>query len=222
MITALADALPEKQDAVLGGFVDVLAKLRIGRIDEADLTAVVAKATDALLTAEADAARLPSAAFKLLTGQPLRSSDELAGELKAVTIEQVREVTGVALGSALLMTPNGRTADWAGFVAAPTGSEEAVRGTTYPGLGDRSTRLVVGESGISLVPEEGEPNTVRFDRCVAMLAWPDGARQLVGADAVTVRIEPTLYRGATALNIDARVRREVRVDLPARDPDEIP
>ena len=222
VITALADALPEKQDGVLGGFVDVLAKLRVGRIDEADVAAVVGKATEPLTTAEVDAARLPGAAFNLLTGHPLRSSDELAQELKAVTVDEVHAVTGVALESALLMTPYGRTADWAGFVAAPTGSTEAVRGTTYQGLGDMSTRLVVGESGISLVPKEGDPNTVRFDQCVVMLAWPDGARQLIGADAISVRIEPTLYRGSTALSIDAQVPPGVRVDLPARDPDQIP
>ncbi|MGW4463958.1 M16 family metallopeptidase [Micromonospora sp. NPDC004704] len=222
VITAIADALPEKQDAVLGGFVDVLAKLRVGRIDEADVTAVVGKSTESLATGEADAARLPGAAFNLLTGHPLHSGDELVRELKAVTVDQVHEVTGIALGSALLMTPHGRTADWAGFTAAPTGSEEAVRGTTYQGLGNVSSRLVVGESGVSLVPTEGEPDTVRFDECAVLLAWPDGGRQLIGTDAIAVRIEPTLYRGAEALDIDDRVPAELRVDLPARDPEQIP
>ncbi|MFK3983339.1 M16 family metallopeptidase [Micromonospora sp. NPDC050397] len=222
VITALADALPEKQDAVLGGFVDVLAKLRVGRVDEADLVAVVGKATESLTTAEADAARLPSAAFNLLTGHPFQSSDELVQELKEVTVEQVHAVTGVALESSLLMTPHRRTADWAGFVAAPNGSTEAVEGTTYPGLGNVSSRLVVGESGVSLVPEEGDPDTVRFDECVVMLAWPDGGRQLIGADAITVRVEPTLYRDANPSDIDARVPAGVRVDLPARSPEQIP
>ncbi|MFI6761706.1 insulinase family protein [Micromonospora sp. NPDC050417] len=222
VVTAIADALPEKQDAVLGGFVDVLAKLRVGRIDEADVSAVVSKATESLTTGEADAARLPAAAFNLLTNHPAQSGDEVAQELKAVTVEQVHEVTKVALASALLMTPYGRTADWAGFAAAPTGSSEALRGTTYQGLGDVSTRLVVADEGVSLVSKEGEPVTVRFDQCVAMLAWPDGARQLIGGDAISVRIEPTLYRGATAVNIDAQVPAGVRVDLPARDPGQIP
>ncbi|MYQ45456.1 insulinase family protein, partial [Streptomyces sp. SID4985] len=40
VLTAFADALPAKQDAVLGGFVDVLAGFQAGRIDQAALDAV--------------------------------------------------------------------------------------------------------------------------------------------------------------------------------------
>jgi hypothetical protein len=53
-------------------------------------------------------------------------------------------------------------------------------------------------------------------------AGSHGGRQLIGADAISVRIEPTLYKGATALNIDAQIPPGIRVDLPARDPDRIP
>jgi hypothetical protein len=234
VITALADALPEKQDAVLGGVVDVLAKIRIGRIEEADVAAVIGKAVDALSTADADRARLPSAAFNLLTGHPVESGDELLRQIKSVTPEAVHQVATAAMASSLLMTPYRRSADWAGFVAAPSGSDEAVTGTVHPGLGGLPQRLVVGTDGVSLITDAGGPAdgasadtarglaTVRFDRCVAMLAWPDGGRQLIGADAVVVRLEPTLYQGATAQVVDAAVPPQVRVDLPARDPDEIP
>ena len=238
VITALADALPEKQDAVLGGMIDVLAKMRIGRIEEADVAAVIGKAADALSTADADRARLPSAAFNLLTGHPIDTSDELLRQIKSVTPESVHQVATDALDSSLLMTPHRRVADWAGFVAAPSGSTEAVTGTTHPGLGGLPQRLVVGVDGVSLITGAGDgvsgkdvegaadvPHnvaTVRFDRCVAMLAWPDGGRQLIGDDAVAVRLEPTLYRDATAQAVDGAVPPQLRVDLPARDPDEIP
>lgn len=68
-LRALADALPEKQDAVLGGVVDTLAKLRAGRIEQGDLDACVAKRDDFLGTAEVDAARLPAYACNVLTGE---------------------------------------------------------------------------------------------------------------------------------------------------------
>ncbi|MGW3655495.1 hypothetical protein ACWD6R_07155 [Streptomyces sp. NPDC005151] len=42
-ITAFADALPKKQDAVVGGFVDVLARLRAGRIEQSELDSARAK-----------------------------------------------------------------------------------------------------------------------------------------------------------------------------------
>ena len=50
--------------------------------------------------------------------------------------------------------------------------------------------------------------TVRCDSCAALLAWPDGARQLIGHDAVMARVEPTLYRdaGRVVAEVDARTR----------------
>ncbi|MFY1636267.1 M16 family metallopeptidase [Solwaraspora sp. WMMB335] len=222
-ITALADALPEKQDAVLGGFIDVLAKIRIGRIDDADVAAVIGKATEALSTADVDGARLPSAAFNLLTRQRVDSSDDLLRQLKEVTPEAVHEVATSALAASLLMTPRGCTADWAGFVAAPTGSATMVTGTSHAGLGGLSQRLVVGSDGVSLTSSgSDEFATVHYDRCVALLAWPDGGRQLVGDDGISIRVEPTLYQGLTTQPVDEAVPPQVRVDLPARDPQEVP
>ena len=54
-----ADALPEKQSAVLGGFVDVLAGFRLGLVDEADVTAVVNQRVEELTQAEENGTRLP-------------------------------------------------------------------------------------------------------------------------------------------------------------------
>lgn len=222
VVTALADALPEKHEAVLGGFIEVLAALRAGRIDDADVASVVSKAADALGTQETDAARLPSVAFDLLVGEPVRAIDEVVTDLKAVTTQDVHAVATEALATALLMTPHGRKADWAGYTAAPVSSENAVIGTTYVGLGDASDRLIVGADGVTRAWSSGEFATVRYDSCVAVLAFPDGARQLVGADGITVRIEPTLYRDGVRIAIDDRIPQGVRVDLPAREPSEIP
>ncbi|SCL17054.1 Predicted Zn-dependent peptidase [Micromonospora nigra] len=221
-LRALADALAEKQDAVLGGFVDVLAKLRVGRIEQADLDAVVAKREDVLGTAEVDAARLPSYAFNLLTGQPNLTIDEHRAELKTVTVADLHEVAEEVCASALLMVPDGTRADWAGFTAAPTHSEAVLPGTTYHER-DGDGRLIVGPDGISLVSGSG-PLTVRWADCAAMLAWPDGARQLVCVDAIVLHIEPTLFdmHPRTMATIDAAVPADRQVPMPARDPERIP
>jgi hypothetical protein len=223
VITALADALPEKQDAVLGGFIDILAKLRVGRIEQADVDAVVTKNADSLNNTEVHAARLPSQAFALLTGAPQVSTEELAAELKAVTAADVHEVALEALGSALLMVPDGRSADWAGFAEAPTRSERAVAGTAYPSLEGRPVRLLVGPEGVSLADQE-HAVTVRYDQCAAVLGWPDGRRMLIGHDAVSVAVEPTMYDGAALAlpYIDAATPPALRVVMPARDPESIP
>lgn len=223
IVTALADALPEKQDAVLGGFVDVLAKLRIGRIDQADVDAVVAKLAEGLSFADAEAASLPGQALNLLNGLPLWTVEERRAELKTITVDEVAAIARQAMDSALLMVPRGRRADWAGYAAAPTQSDHAVTGGSHPVLPNGPARLVVGAEGASRV-DDGETVTVRFDQCAAMLAWPDGGRVLVGHDGISLSVEPTLYRwGSSAVaKIDAAVPAAARVDLPARDPARIP
>ncbi len=223
VITALADALPEKQDAVLGGFVDILAKMRVGRIEQTDIDAVVTKNTDVLDNAEVYAARLPSYAFGVLTGAPHPTVEELVVELKGVTAADVHEVAVEALGSALLMVPDGRSADWAGFTEAPTTSDRAVTGTAYRSLEDGEDRLVAGPEGVSIVGASAQV-TVRYDRCSAVLGWPDGRRTLIGHDGITIGLEPTLWEGAAAAlpYIDAAVPPHLRVGMPARDPQAIP
>ncbi|GID96338.1 M16 family metallopeptidase [Amorphoplanes digitatis] len=223
VVTALADALPEKQDAVLGGFVDILAKLRVGRIEQADVDSVVAKRADALDNAEVWASRLPSSAFAELTGEPQPSNEELIGELRNVTVGDVHEVAVEALGSALLMVPPHRSADWAGFTAAPTSSESAVEGRAYRSLEGDGARLVIGDQGVSLVGER-ETVTVRFDGCAAVLGWADGRRTMIGDDAITLTVEPTLFAAGSAVPpvIDAAVPAHLRVTMPAREPSAIP
>ncbi|HEX5596489.1 MAG TPA: insulinase family protein [Micromonosporaceae bacterium] len=223
VVMAVADALPEKKDAVLGGFVDVLAKLRVGRVEQADVDAVTAKMIGSLDFSETIAARLPSCAFNLLTGYPNRGNEELRAELKAIAVDEVRAVAAQMLKSGLLMVPEGRRADWAGFTAAPAVSERAVSGHLHPSLSNPNFRLVVGAEGASLVGGQ-EAFTVRFGRCEALLAWPDGRRLLIGDDGISVDIEPTLYAEghAAAPFLDTAVPAQVRVDMPARDPSEIP
>jgi hypothetical protein len=151
------------------------------------------------------------------------SSDDRTRQLKEVTVESVQAVATSALKSALLMTPRGRGADWAGFVEAESGTVGLLPGTSHRGLGGLDgQRLVIGAKGVSLVSQSGQVTSVRYDRCAAMLAWPDGGRQLIGDDAISIRLEPTVYQGATAEPVDAAIPAQLRVDLPARDPQDIP
>jgi zinc protease len=222
-ITALADALPDKSGAALGGFIDVLMKLKVGRIDPGDIEAVRAKAAEALRHPDIAAARLPTLAVNLLTGLANLTVDELRAELNAVTVADVQRAAQQATTTALLMVPRGHTADWAGFAAAPMYSDAAVAGTRYRSLEHDDVSLVVGADGVSIVTTGG-PATVRFDECAALLAWPDGARRLVGYDGITIAVEPTLYtidaHGVAA--IDAGVPATNLLWQPARDAEAIP
>jgi hypothetical protein len=98
-----------------------------------------------------------------------------------------------------------------------------VQGQAYPSLEDPHTRLILGEVGVS-VADEDQTATVRFDTCAVALAWPDGARQLIGQDGIVVRVEPTMYAGIPAAVpwLDAKIPYGLRIDMPARDPSRIP
>ncbi|MET0415281.1 MAG: insulinase family protein [Actinoplanes sp.] len=222
MITAVADSLPDKQVAVLGAFADVLAALRVGRIDEADVATIVKQRSEATRHAEDQGARLPGQALNLLSGRSVQNVDEVVAELRAVGVAEVAEVAAQACGAGLLMTPRAR-ADWAGFTEAPNTSDAAVAGTAYASLERPEDKFVIGPEGVSLIRGD-DIATVRFDACSIVRAWPDGARHFVGHDGIMVVLEPSLFAGAHgALSwLDARIPQALWVGHPARDPSDIP
>ncbi|MFD7706951.1 M16 family metallopeptidase [Streptomyces sp. NPDC059785] len=222
-LAAFADALPQKQDAVVGGFVDVLARLRAGRIERSELDSARAKALKVYDAPDFAAAAVPSYALNLLLGHRILHPDEHRAELAAVTVEDLREVAREMWSTALLQVPGGR-ADWAGFTLAPQYSESAVTGTRHRSLERDGITLTIGEEGVSLTDVRGSV-TVRYDACAAVAARPDGARTLIGHDAFAIPVEPTLYEGVTAERIaviDAGAPAAVTVRLGEREPSAIP
>ncbi|MFE2099076.1 M16 family metallopeptidase [Streptomyces sp. NPDC059468] len=222
-LTAYADALPEKQDAVVGAFVDTLAGLRAGRIEQAELDSVRSKLLKRYDTPDLGAAKLPSDALSLLLGHGILSPEQHKAELEAVTVADLREIAREAWDGGLFQVP-ARGADWAGFTLAPQYSSSAVTGTRHLSLENDDVTLVIGAEGVSLLLPGG-PVTVRYDACVAMTTRPDGARFLTGLDGFRVAVEPTLFRDVTAERIavlDAAVPPAAVVPLGARDPERIP
>ncbi|MFJ5521016.1 M16 family metallopeptidase [Streptomyces griseoluteus] len=223
LVTAFADSLPAKQDAVLGGFVDVLAGFQAGRIAQADLDAVRGRVDGALAAPDAAVRRLPGLAEDLLAGRPLRTAGELSAELSAVTPADLHRVAVEAAGTALLQVPGGHRADWAGYTPAPVDSPYAVTGRRFAAR-DSDTVLVVGADGVSLTGRATDASeravTVHYRACAAVLSWPDGGRRLVGTDGLTVEVEPGLYGidAHTMAALDAAVPPQAVVHLPRRQP----
>jgi predicted Zn-dependent peptidase len=220
---ALADAHQDKQDAALGAFIDVVAKLRWGALARTDLEGTLAKAREALRDPDADANRLPGAAFNVLVGAPVLHADEQLARLEAVTLDDLRPVAEEMASAALLMVPEGRDAEWAGYVPAPTQSTTVVEGSRHRLRGDSNVNLIVGRDGVSVTSPDSTV-TIRFAECAVMLAWPDGGRMLIGHDGVTARVEPTMFEvdAATLAGLDASVPPGITVRQPPRSPDEIP
>ncbi|MEW2508025.1 hypothetical protein AB0878_46950 [Amycolatopsis sp. NPDC047767] len=223
-ILGLADALPDKQAAVLGGVVDVLAQFKVGRMDPRDVETVRTQAESALYGEDADVARLPDHAAALLSGSPLPPAEDRIAELRAVDVAKVHAVALEACASVLLRAPHGRSADWAGYAAVPRFSPAAVAGNRFRAHNQADTHLVVGADGCSVQTPEGV-STVHFTSCAAMLAWPDGGRRLIGTDGRTVQVEPTLFAGlspAVTATIDAAVGPHRTLPQAPRQPREIP
>ncbi|MGJ5890585.1 M16 family metallopeptidase [Streptomyces niveiscabiei] len=218
-ITAYADALPKKQDAVTGGFIDTLARLRAGTITQQELDssrARIAKQYD-----DPGAGLLPGNALSILLGRPVMSVEERRADLNAVTLADVHEVAQETWSTALMQVP-GRGVDWAGFTLAPQYSSTTVTGTTHPS--PDGVTLTIGQEGVSLSTPRG-PVTVHYATCAAMTTRPDGSRTLTGHDGFSVTVEPTLYKGITPdriAAIDASIPSHLVVHLPPRDPATIP
>ncbi|GGX04444.1 insulinase family protein [Streptomyces chryseus] len=221
-ITAVADSLPAKQDAVVGGFVDVLAALRVGRIEQADLDAARTAVLKQYEIPDLAAAKLPSYALGLLTRHPVQSDEEHIAELRALTVADLHAVAREVSANALLKVPGGE-ADWAGYVAAPSDSAELLTGSRHAYLADDTAALLIAPEGVSLT-SPGNRVTVRYAECAVMLAYPDGGRHLIGNDGFSLSVEPTLYRmdAADLARIDAGVPPHAVVPMPPRDPQRIP
>ncbi|MEV5530337.1 M16 family metallopeptidase [Streptomyces prunicolor] len=223
-LTAYADALPQKQDAVVGGFVDTLARLRNGTIAQSELDSVRGKLLKMYDVPDFAAVALPGYALNLLLGHRVLSPAEHRAELAAVTVADLREVAREAWASTLLQVPGHRGVDWAGPTVAPQYSATTVTGSGHRSLENEDVTLVIGEEGVSVTTPRGAV-TVPYGTCVAMTTRPDGARGLTGPDGFSITVEPTLYRDVTPdriAQIDAAVPEAAVVRLPARAPEHIP
>ncbi|MEU8500443.1 M16 family metallopeptidase [Streptomyces lavendulae] len=221
-VIAYADALPKKQDAMIGAFVDVLAALRAGRVDQADLDAVRTSALAQFDTPEPAVAKLPSEAMNLLLRHRSLSIAEARAELEAVTVADLRRIAREVWASALVQAP-GRGLEWAGLAPAPTSSRDLVTGRRYASLEDPRTALLIAADGISIT-RPGHQVTIRYADCSLMQVFPDGARHLVGHDGFTLAVEPAVHgiTPAELAPLDAGVPAASVVRMPPRDPSRIP
>lgn len=209
VVTAMADALPAHRAEMCRAMADILIEL--SRQAPSDAETATAR------TLVGRAASVAAAAESLLA--------EVVPEEDAVAEADLLAVARQALDGALAMLPEGCAIGRAGFVRAPSGSAAAVDGAEWKRVNrpDDPACLIIGAEGVS-VRNGLQIATVRYADCRGMLAWPDGARRLFGADAVNVMIEPTLWSvpAAELARIDAAVPGAVTIAQPARAPEHIP
>lgn len=224
-VTAMADTHPDCYDAVIGATVDALASLAAGHVDEGDIASVKAQFRENHSLPDADAGRLPSMACELLAGRPVRTAADLLAEISAVEPAAVAATAARSWQNGLLKVRDGQEVEWTGFTGFSTHRAPVppVSGAPRPARDDAERRLVLGSDGVSL-QSPALTSTVRFDACAALLAWPDGARQAIGADGTTIAVEPTRFGldAAAVGTLTAGVHPARVIWMPPRDPGEIP
>ncbi|MFE4599873.1 insulinase family protein [Kitasatospora indigofera] len=218
-LTAHADSQFEHQEALLGAFVDVLARFEAVGTSRSDLDLVRDLADQFLAEPAAEALLLPDHTADLLSGLPLRTVDERRAELSAVTPENIHLTARQGRASALLLVPAGRRAEWAGYTCPPTTPSPAVTGRRHPARTAGAPDLTIGQEGISLT-DKLHTETVHYNACAALLAWPDGSRHMIGTDGTTLRFTAAAYAldAPTITAVDASVPPESVVHMPGPAP----
>lgn len=221
-IIAMADCLPASRDAVVGGFIDVLARLRLGTITDDELASAKAIRRRLLDEPNFDQLRLPAYALNLLMGHENLSLEQLRAEVEGTTVEAVQEVARQSYADALVQAPAGDL-EWTGLTLAPQWSTEVLHGKAVPPTDPSRATLIVADEGLSLTRPEGAV-TIRYDNVAAVLAYPDGGRHLTSLDGFSIGIEPNLdgVDGSVLERIDASVPRDALIRMPPRDADRIP
>lgn len=186
------------------GLAELLEKIRAG----------VLQSLRDPLSAPGLAAR---AAYEHLQGRPvtLTLAENLAG-VESVTVEGLAGAfaefrTGLLLGveGAAGWTERIRMGQ---MPIQPIGVGRSCRSTSWPVVTDR---LVVGPQLLQIGPRQGAA-TVAFDRVAAVLATPDGARQIIDADGWTLRVEPALWRHGAEMvaELDRRIPADRVIPVP--------
>jgi zinc protease len=217
-VLAVVDGLPDVHTLLVSAFIREIERLADKDVSEVELRSAI----DSLLP-KADTSRgairwVTSAARNSVMGRPVRPAADWAEDLAAMSVAQVREVGGEALASSLFVLPQGsvphRPFTWLSGCSDTAVAGRQIRSADSP---LDPARLVVAADGVSLVRGQAI-TTVPAADCAALLRWPDGARQFIGRDGATVRVEPTLWRLKNqAGQLDAMVPGDRQVTMPYRD-----
>lgn len=224
-ITAYADGLDEHRKHLVRTFLDEIENSSQRLCEPAELAEAITIHRNRLTGREGAGGLVGSACWDELMGKPVRDADMRSAELDAVTAEAVRQAANDLRRSALVMLPPGCEPHLGHYVEAPSQSTVAVQGELFQRVDPQASQLhlIIGSDGVTSLTGPSM-STVRYDSCAAVLAWPDGARVLVGQDAMSVQVEPNRWIGGGVLTalIDPMVPPQLMVPMPARPADQIP
>ncbi len=157
--------------------------------------------------------QIQAKAFNELLGYPSRSLEELHQDILATTPASAAKVLRDALGSALLLLPEGVTCTNAAYRLYPRSSQKPVTGRAHRSIktpfpwSKNQVRLIVGDDGVSAVDAAGNSDTVLYAELAAAAEHPERGLELIGHDGYRIIVRPAHWRdGERAL---ARIRSSI-------------
>ena len=153
------------------------------------------------------------AAMDWLFGRELESIESIATEMLSVTASDVSKFWRDAQSTTLFALPSGiRLQPWMGRQIPPC-KVPTVQGQKVASLDApiQQEHLVYGLDGVSVVWPNGSHFTVRYSQLAGALHYEDGCRCLIGFDATTLMIEPTLWHNGQS--VCRRIREQIPRDL---------
>ncbi|MCL7972638.1 MAG: hypothetical protein M8872_11465 [marine benthic group bacterium] len=166
------------------------------------------------------------AAMDWILGRKFETVESLAEEALTVSREDVTAFGRGLEPTAIFALPRGVPLQpcFGDRALASLGAEVQGRVVRSVDAPVNPERLAYGPEGVSVLFPDGSHCTVRYSELAAALYYDDGAVALVGHDAATVLIEPTLWRDGrhVCLQIREHVPSHRVVDERSRPADAIP
>ncbi len=137
------------------------------------------------------------AAMDWIHGRDYEAIEEIAAQAAEVTTLDVEEFGSALQKDALFALPSEARLRPSMGRQAPQSNGPPVHGRSLPSVDApvRRERLVYGPEGASVIMPDGSHCTVRHADLAAAVAHDDGFVLLIGSDAATISVEPTLWRG---------------------------
>ena len=226
-VFAGAEGTAESIAVLTAEFLRLLSRLRDRPVDDGEFRAVTERMSKGWESTSAAAVlgRVQRAAQNALLGRPNKTPGEWQRDLAGLSPEDVRRVAREAVASGVFVLPRRQKSFIGDIPHVPWASAIPVTGRDVPSADAPfvATRLILGGEGVSIRHGE-QALTVRFAECAALLAAPDGARELIGRDGLSVAIEPTLWRlpPDAISRIEEAVPGDRHVRTPYREPEKIP
>ena len=182
-----------------------------------------------LVQAATDPYSLPALAFRAavdhLRGEPPLRLEQAVAEIESTTAEAV-VAEAKAFRESLLVGVVGQATWDVDFpvVSRPPQVERmhgrGRRSRSFPADRDR---LLVSQEGVQ-VGAAAECRTVRREAFAGLLAYPDGAREVVADDGWSIRVEPTLWADGyqATRELDELVPAGLHIPMPPRDHNVVP